>query len=154
MTMEIKAIESSKDIEKEFTIIKEEINKIILSGSGQVPSQEQFDKLDLEFQKVKKKYEENNDKLNLYFVFHDYYYRKLFQFLDTDTTKSLELYFTAVKFLLKRNEIKPIRPDIFEKMLKTYEVGIIKISERSEKIDFNKLEPNFFEFINTFLINR
>jgi len=143
--------DTPQEIEKDFAKIKNKINYLILTEKKDNLDEKLFNCLDIEFNKVELIYKERKDNLNLYFVYHNYYYHKIFQFLNKDVTKAMEFYFKAIYYLLKRNEMKAINTSILEKMLKTYIVAIIKISERSEQIDFLKIENNFYEFINEFI---
>lgn len=139
------------EIEKEFNSIKSIIKGYILQEDSQTPSDALFQRLDDEFKKVKREYEYQNDKKNLLHVEHNYLWSKSFQYLYEDPTKSLSLIIKAFSKLLDRYRLYPYLADSFEKMLGVYEVAFIKISEKGEFINFNQIESEFINFIETYL---
>jgi len=148
--MKIRVGESPIEIEKEFKRIKQEINRYILREDSQIPPNALFQRLDYEFEKVRKKYEEQDDQINLLHVEHNYLWSKSFQYLPNDPTKSLSLIIEAISKLLDRNKLRPYPPNTFENMLGTYEVALIKISEKGDLINFDVLENEFIIFIETY----
>jgi hypothetical protein len=145
--MKIVIKESPKEIEKDFNQIKLRINNYILKKESQVPPSMLFKQLDDEFEKVKKKYEKQNDQINLLHVEHNYLWSKLFQCLHDDPTQSLSLIIKAILKLFERNGLRPYSSSSLEKMLGTYKVALIKISEKGELINFNDIEEEFINFV-------
>ncbi len=139
--------ESPKEIEKDFNQIKQKINSYILKEESQVPPSMFFKKLDDEFEKVKKKYEKQNDQINLLHVEHNYLWSKSFQYLHDDPTQSLSLIIKAILKLFERNALRPYLSSSLEKMLGVYEVALIKISEKGELINFDDIEEEFINLV-------
>ncbi len=128
--MEIKNKENSIEIEREFNFIKSKINHHVLKEDFKVPAITIFDQLDTEFKKINNKYGEQNDKINLRHVEHNYLWSKSFQYLNKDSTKSLSFIIKAISKLLDRHKLRSYSANTFENMLGTYEVALIKISEK------------------------
>jgi len=148
MKFEVK--ESPKEIEKKFNSIKSKINKYVLQENPQVPPDYLFQELDDEFERVKKKYEKQNDQVNLLHVEHNYLWSKSFQYLHNDPTRSLSSIINAVSKLLDRHNLRPYLADKFENMLGTYQVALIKIGEKSQFIDFGNIEKEFINFMEIY----
>jgi len=148
--MKIVIKESPKEIEKDFNQIKQRINNYILKEESQIPPSILFKQLDDEFENVKKKYEKQNDQINLLHVEHNYLWSKSFQCLHDEPTQSLSLIIEAILKLFKRNELRSYSSSSLEKMLGTYKVALIKISEKGELINFNDIEEEFINFIKTY----
>jgi hypothetical protein len=149
--MKIRVREGLIEIEKEFNHIKSDINGYILQEDSQIPPDALFQRLDDEFKKINEKYKERNDQINLLHVEHNYLWSKSFQYLPKDPTKSLNLIIKAISKLLDRHELRPYPANTFENMLGTYEVVLIKISEKGELINFDDIEEEFINFIKTYI---
>jgi len=149
--MKIRVREGLIEIEKEFNHIKSDINGYILQEDSQIPPDALFQRLDDEFKKINEKYKERNDQINLLHVEHNYLWSKSFQYLPKDPTKSLNLIIKAISKLLDRHELRPYPANTFENMLGTYEVALIKISEKGELINFDDIEEEFINFIKTYI---
>jgi len=143
--------ESPQEIERKFNQICRDINRFILREDFQIPPQDLFQQLDDEFEKVKKKYKEQNDEVNLLHATHNYLWRKSFQFIHDAPAQSLKLIIKAISTLLKRHALREYNNDILERMLGTYEVALIKISEKGESIDFNTIESEIKDFLNFYV---
>ncbi len=138
--------ESPIDIEKDFNKIKSEINNIILK-EHKLPSQTLFLQLDNEFKNAKKKYEKINDQINLLHLEHNYLWCKSFQFLEDNPTKSLLIFISALSKLLERHTLQPYMSNKLKNMLRTYEVPLIKISDKKEIIKFDISKKEFLAFL-------
>jgi len=149
--MRLRIKESPQEIERKFNQICRDINRFILREDSQIPPQDLFQQLDDEFENVKKKYKEQNDEVNLLHATHNYLWRKSFQFIQDAPTQSLKLIIKAISILLKRHALREYNNDILERMLGTYEVALIKISEKGESIDFNTIESEIKEFLNFYV---
>lgn len=149
--MKIKVKESPKEIERKFNSIKLKINKYVLQENSQIPPDYLFQELDNEFEIVKKKYEEYNDQVNLLHVEHNYWWCKSFQYLHNNPTQSLSSFIKAVSKLLDRYNLRPYSTNKFENMLGTYQVTLIKIDGQSQLINFDDIENEFINFIETYL---
>lgn len=150
--MRLRIKESPQEIERKFNQICRDINRFILrEEDSQIPPQDLFQQLDDEFENVKKKYKEQNDEVNLLHATHNYLWRKSFQFIQDAPTQSLKLIIKAISILLKRHALREYNNDILERMLGTYEVALIKISEKGESIDFNTIESEIKEFLNFYV---
>ncbi len=149
--MKIRIRESPIEIEQEFNRIKQKINRYILREKIQIPSSDLFRQLDCEFEEIRKKYEKLNDQINLLHVEHNYLWSKSFQYLLNDPTKSLSLIIRALSKLFDRHKLQPYPSNSFKKMLGTYEVALIKLSEKGELIDYDVAESEFISFIETYL---
>jgi len=145
--------DSTFNIEKKFNEVRLKINSYILDKNSKQPPQELFLVLDKEFYKVKQKYEEQNDNINLLFATHNYLWTKTFQYLDKEPTRSFLLIVESLSKLFERHILKNYDKIKFENMLKSYEVALIKISEKKEKLDFDKIEKEFVKFLETYFLN-
>lgn len=145
--MKIVIKESPKEIEKDFNQIKQRINSYILKEESQVPPSMLFKQLDDEFENVKKKYEKQNDQINLLHVEHNYFWSKSFQCLHDKPTQSLIMIIKAILKLFERNGLRPYSSNSLEKMLGTYKVALIKISEKGDLINFNDIEEEFINLV-------
>ena len=141
--------ESPREIEREFNRVGNEINHYILKEDSETPPKTLFEQLDDEFEKVKKRYEQQNDEINLLHSTYNYLWRKSFQYIDKDPTQSLELFVKALSKLLERYALRPYNAATFEKMLGTCEVALIKISEKWEYVDFDRIENESRELFAT-----
>ena len=88
--------ESPHEIEREFNRICEKISQYILKEDSEAPPEILFEQLDGEFANVKKKYEQQNDEINLLHSKSNYLCRKSFQYLHKDPTQSLKLIIKAL----------------------------------------------------------
>ncbi len=141
--MKIVIKESPKEIENDFNRIKYIINKYVLKEESRVPPSILFNRLDDEFEKIKIKYEKQNDQINLLHVEHNYFWSKAFQYLHDDPTQSLSLIIKAILKLCERNKLRQYSSSSLEKMLGTYKVALIKISKKGDSINFNEIEEEF-----------
>ena len=148
--MKVRFREIPIEIEREFNRIKREINNYILQKNSQIPPNTLFQKLDYEFEKIRKKYEEQDDQINLLHVEHNYLWSKAFQYLSNNPTESLRLIIQALSELLDRHELRSYSVNTFERMLSTYEVVLTKIREKKEFINFDVIENDFLNFIERF----
>lgn len=149
--MHLQIRESPQKIEEEFNRVCTEINKFILRKDFQIPPQDLFQQLDDEFEKVERKYKEQDDEINLLHAKHNYLWRKLFQFIQDTPTQSLKLFIKAISTFLKRHALRKYNNDILERMLGTYEVALIKICEKGESIDFDTAECDIRDFLNFYV---
>jgi len=149
--MRIKFERSSMEIEKQFNEIKSKINRLILQDNIKIPSDDDFQKLDHEFENVKKIYERQDDNLNLLHVEHNYLWHKSFQFLENNPTETFRLLIKAITKLLERHKLRPYALETFDKMFGPYEVALIKISEKSDKVEFYRIEQDIIDLIKTYL---
>jgi hypothetical protein len=141
-------------IEKKFNEIKSEIHTYILKEDSQIPPISLFNDLDQEFEKIKSKYQELEDQINLLHVEHNYLWCKSFQYLNSDPTKSLDIIIKALSKLLDRNNLRQYQPNTFDKMLRTYEVAFIKISKKNEPIKDGSIKNNFICFLNAYITKK
>jgi hypothetical protein len=141
--------ESPHEIEREFNRICEKISQYILKEDSETPPEILFEQLDGEFANVKKKYEQQNDEINLLHSTSNYLWRKSFQYLHKDPTQSLKLIIKALSKLLDRHVLRSYNADAFEKILGTYEVALIKIGEKWEYVDFDRIEKESRELFAT-----
>lgn len=137
--------ESPINIENKFNIIKKEINNIFLQ-QRKIPPENLFQQLDKEFEECKKKYGKD-DQVNLLHLEHNYYWSKSIQYLEDDPNESLSLFVIAISKLIERNNLIPYGETTLERMLSTYEVVLIKIKEKGEIIDFDKVESEIRDFL-------
>lgn len=133
----------------EFKRICKKINQYILKEDSETPLKTLFEQLDAEFEEVKRKYEQQKDEINLLHSTYNYLWRKSFQYLHKDPTQSLDLFIKALSKLLDRHALRPYKVAIFEKMLGTCEVALIKISEKWEYVDFDRIEKESRELFAT-----
>lgn len=149
----IKRIEKPpQEIEKEFSNIRSEINKYVLSEkSFRIPKSTLFDQLEKEYKKIVREYTLRRDRKNLLHVSHNFYWSIIFKFLESDINKSLDLFFKALTALIDRNLEFPYRSEVLEKMLGTYELAIIKISE-SNGVSSDIFQDKFEKLINEKII--
>ena len=56
----------------------------------------------------------------------------------------------ALSKLLDKHELRSYSVNIFERMLSTYKVALIKIREKKEFINFDVIENDFLNFIERF----
>ncbi|GAH55163.1 unnamed protein product, partial [marine sediment metagenome] len=129
-------------IEKGFNFVKSKINKHILKEDSQIPPNVLFQQLDDEFVRVEKKYKEKDDRVNFLHVKHNYLWSKSFQYLHKDPTVSLKLIIFAISALVERNSIRAYHNSTFIKMLRAYEVALIKISEKLDSFKISNLNIN------------
>jgi len=146
--MEIKIQRSPKEIEKRFNKIREEINKAVLSVNDfRLPDIKILDQLEIEYKKIAEEYSSRIDRKNLLHVTHNFYWSLIFKYLKKDPTKALEFFLKALDTLLKRNCEFPYQPKIMERMLGTYELAIIKISEE-DGIYYDEILEKFEKLID------
>jgi len=147
--MKLKVTEPPREIEKKFNQIKEKINSYILKNHSSPPKY-LFGEFDYEFTKAEEKYKQQGNKLNLLHMKHNYLWSKSFQYLEENPTKSLKLVIEALSNLLDRHAIRPYEDRSLKNMLGTYKVPLIKISERSESVNFDEISEYFWEFIQKY----
>ncbi len=141
--------QNSVDLEKKFNDIKFEITRLVLNPNNfSIPPQSSFEKLDLEFSKIKEIYLERGDMVNLLHTESNYFLIKSYQFLEKDPSESLYLFLLAVQRLLDRNQYRAYSQEPFTRMLRTYKTALIKISGKAEQISCLKSEQLFREFIS------
>lgn len=148
MSTQVKA--SPQEIEKGFNRICSEMNRYILRGDSRIPPKDLFKQLDDEFARVEKSYEEQNNEMNLLHATHNYLWRKSFQCLDDNPTRSLELVTEALSKLLDRNALRRYKAETFERMLGTYEVALIRIDQKSESVDYDKIDGKILAFLDAY----
>jgi len=112
-----------------------------------LPSPSLFSQLEAEFNKVKEEYELRKDQKNLLHVSHNFYWSSIFKYLDENISESLKLFIRAFRTLLERNQKYPYENSILERMLGTYELAIIKISE-TDGISFDGVQEKFEQLID------
>jgi len=148
MKFKIKA--SRSEIERNFNKIKAQINNYVLKEDFQLPPNSLFKRLDDEYKKVEEKYIQYNDQINLLHVQHNYLWSKSFEYLYRDPTQSLSLIIQAIRKLLDRHRLSPYSPLAFEKMWGAYEVALIKISKQGQLINFDMIEKELLDFVETY----
>jgi len=154
MKININFDESPENIEKTFNDIKTKITKCVLDRTPRIPPENLFGQLDTEFEKVSSKYKSKNNQINLLYIEHNYFWCKLFQYLHDNPTKSMRLFLTSLHKLSERYSLRPYANSSFEKMLKTYQVALIKIKEQRNEINFDIVRSEFVKFItNTYYIS-
>lgn len=151
--MELKVKRSPLEIEKEFNNIKYKINQYILKNSNQIPSENDFQKLDIEFQGIKKEYEQQKDTINLLHVEHNYLWSKAVQCLHKDPTQSLSLIIAAMAKLFDRHKNRNYGVSILENMLGAYESLLIKTYEKRQFINFQKIEGILLSLIENYFLD-
>ena len=134
-------------IEKEFNEIKNQIRGYVLRKDSTKPPQSLFYELDKEFEILSNKYNNDSYDINFLHAKHNYLWCKIFEFIDSDPTNSLNLFIEALRTISKRNEIRPYGPQVISNMLRTYQVPLIKIKGHKEDLK----DPTLFAYLRNFV---
>lgn len=149
--MKLSVQKSPKEIEGKFNSIKNKINQYVLSPDNfEIPPLSLFNQLETEFMNVVKEYKERGDQKNLLHVSHNFYWSYLFKHLNENTPESLKLFLKAFMTLLARHQKFPYEKHVLEKMLGTYELAIIKISD-SDGINYDDIQEKFTVLIEKYI---
>jgi hypothetical protein len=135
---------SPQEIERQFNIIHAEISKYVLNAENfRIPPDYLFTEFDREFEKVKQKHEEYHDEMNLLHAESNYYSTKVYQYLQDNPTESLRCFLLALTRLLDRNRMRQYQENTLDRMLGTYMSTLIRISNRSDNVSYEKVEKDF-----------
>jgi hypothetical protein len=136
--------ESSQDIERAFNRIKAEISRHTLNAEAfSIPPDSIFSEFDREFEKVKRKHELYHDDINLLHAESNYLLTKTYQYLQNDPTESLHLFLLALTKLLERHTLRQYHEDTLRRMLGTYMSALIKVSDKTDNVNYQKVEKDF-----------